>query len=739
MATKIIKNPAVLHYFKTDIKKNMKFFIICLALHMLSLPLLFATMTYDTFKKGGSYTYLSEFFIVTTVIFTGLAILAGVLIAINNYSYLHKKQESDTYMSLPLSDKQRFFTNYFSGLVTYILPVVISGVFSFISLGIFIGAVTSDAGKDSYFSYEPLIYGDHTIHWFELFFTAYFLVILAMIMFYTITVLACTLCGSIFEAIVHVVILNGIIPGLIALVSFVMFNKVPTMSWYTVMLPVLSKTSPIGAVISYFLYAEFIEYDILLLPFILKFSFWLIAFTALYLGVSFLLYKFRKAEDVAKPYVFKSYYYIIMTCITFAFIAAIPAYWEVLISPILVATVVFYLIFEIITNRGFKNFGFSVIRCVATIVISFVLIMILNNSWSFGIGKRVPKAESVKSVSINYTSLDNAVDRYNDYMNFTDEDIIKIITDYHKDAVEYAYDNLYSTSFMEYNDYYYHQTYEVTYKLKNGTSFTRFLPCTNEMRITLAEIETYDEYINDRTEYIYEDIYDRVVFEPLLGDSYEYLRIRDDGIYHGGIAENSIEVSEEEFEKFKKELSKAIKLDLSDRTYEQIVSPYACYGLLDISLSSMYVYEYDEHILSVLKKYGIYTTTPKQYLEENCAEVNPFSQIFIAYYDKYDFHSYEDYEKTDKSYRYFGYNPSSEREHELMLELATKLAPFNFDSENPYVLERHYKVPKKYEHLAEELYKLGSRTQFEDWYDVEYDGEQYDDYYYEDEELVYYE
>ena len=74
-----------------------------------------------------------------------------------------------------------------------------------------------------------------------------------------------------------------------------------------------------------------------------------------------------------------------------------------------------------------------------------------------------------------------------------------------------------------------------------------------------------------------------------------------------------------------------------------------------------------------------------------------------------------------------------------MLELATKLAPFNFDSENPYVLERHYKVPKKYEHLAEELYKLGSRTQFEDWYDVEYDGEQYDDYYYEDEELVYYE
>ncbi|MBE6836676.1 MAG: MFS transporter [Ruminococcus sp.] len=734
MAMKIFKNAAALHYFKTDLKKNLKFFIICLALHMFSFPLMFITMTYDATKRPEEYLGISDFFVAIAFLFAGLAILAGVLIAINNFSYLHKKHESDTYMSLPLSDKQRFFTDYFSGLATYIVPLIISGVFTFITAGIFIATVTGDNAKSDIFGYEPIIYNDHTIHWFEILFIAYFLVIIAMIMFYTITVLACTLCGSIFEAIVHVIILNGAIPGMIMLVTFIMFNKVPTMSWYSVMLPILSKTSPIGAAVSYVLYMGLIDYDTLLLPFLFKFSAWLIVFTVLYVIGSFLLYKFRKAEDVAKPYVFKSYYYIIMTCITFAICSAIPVYWEIMLAPMLVVAVVFYLIFEVITNRGFKKFGYSAIRCAATIAISFVLIIILNNPWGFGLGKIVPKASSVKSVSITYRGIHST---YYDSITFTDKDAIKIITEYHKDAVEDAYkDNDYG-NFMGYDDNYYDSAHTVTYKLKNGTTFTRELDCDTEQLLALAEIETFDEYAKGMANRFYEEIKIENQFLFITPfETYGYGNEKSTGFFYGDVDVEFI-ASDEKFNSFAKDLKKAIERDFSERTYNQIIKPYSYCGYLSINGKSQYVYEYDEHILSVLKKYGIYTTTPKKYLEENYFDTNPFNKMYINYTNNMSSYSYELYKKQEKSYRYFNKTPSTPREHELMLELATVLVPFNFESENPYVLG-HFFVPEQYEHLADELYSLGSEIPYEEWIDteVEYGDEYYEDYY---DEYEYYE
>ena len=732
MAMKLFKNPAVKHYFKMDLKKNCKFFIICLALHMLSFPLLFITLTYDAKQTVKTYNDISEIILPLAIVLTGAAFLVGIIIAICNYSYLHKKHESDTYMSLPLSDKQRFLTDYFAGLVAYVLPFIISGVFTFITAGIFTATITGDSYHNGNFSYEPIVYDGHTIHWFEWLIVAYVLVTIAIIMFYTIAVLACTLCGSIFETIIHTVILNGAIPGMIALLTFIMFNRVPGVRFSDIMLPILSKTSPIGAAISYFMYAEVLGEEVLLLPFVVKFASWLVVFTVAYVCGAYLLYKIRKAEDVAKPYVFKAYYFIIITCITFAVCSAIPIYTELMIIPMIIIAFVIYLAFEVITKRGFKKFGFSLLRCFATIAGSILLVGLLNNPWGFGIGSRVPSVNSVKSVSINYMNIE--IDSYYwETSSYTDKEAIETVIKVHEKASERVTEKAEFGKFLDNYDpeSYYSQTV-ITYKLKNGTTFTRAYNFSVEERKMLVNLETTDEYaeqmadcFEEEYKFIENSHYTYFSFRTLF-DAYNF-GIDDDSWYYDEAYEKVYLTSVDEYKSFVKDMTKAIELDLKDRTIEQIKKPRSYYGSFTIQHCHFHVYEHDENILSVLAKYGIYNTTPELELNEKSVDMSIVESMYIYYADDpYD-------ERNHNSTRYFAMNPVSDRVRELMKQLVLNAVPYNFESDVVYGLNLFGNttviVPPEYEHLAKELYSYGSEDWI-DWNDSEYYHDYYEDEYY---------
>lgn len=730
MAMKLFKNPAVKHYFKMDLKKNSKFFIICLALHMLSFPLLFITLTYDAKQTVKTYNDISAIILPLAIVLTGAAFLVGIIIAICNYSYLHKKHESDTYMSLPLSDKQRFLTDYFSGLVAYVLPFIISSVFTFITAGIFTATITGDSYHNGNFSYEPIVYDGHTIHWFEWLIVAYVLVTIAIIMFYTIAVLACTLCGSIFETIIHTVILNGAIPGMIALLTFIMFNRVPGVRFSDIMLPILSKTSPIGAAISYFMYSEVLGNEVLLLPFVVKFASWLVVFTVAYICGAYLLYKIRKAEDVAKPYVFKSYYFIIITCITFAVCSAIPIYTELMIIPMIIIAFVIYLAFEVITKRGFKKFGFSLLRCFATIAGSILLVGLLNNPWGFGIGNRVPSVNSVKSVSINYMNIE--IDSYYwETSSYTDKDAIETIIKVHEKASERVTDEAEFGKFLDnYDPESYYSETVITYKLKNGTTFTRAYNFSVEERKMLINLETTDEYAEQMAEFFNEE------YKFIENSHYTYFSFRTlFNVYNFGVQQNSwwyeengkdCIASTDEYKSFVKDMTKAIELDLKDRTIEQIRNPHSYYGYFSIQNGTFYVYEHDENILSVLAKYEIYNLTPE-------LELNVYGDkcIVESMYIRYADDPFD--ERAYNSTRYFAMNPESDRVRELMKQLVLVGVPYNYESDMVYNLNYYgivsVVVPPEYEHLAKELYSYGSE-EWIDWNEEEYYHDYYDDEYY---------
>ena len=51
-----------------------------------------------------------------------LLLLLGVLCAVTGFSYLHSRERTDFYHSLPLSRRQLFFISYLSGLLIFFVP-----------------------------------------------------------------------------------------------------------------------------------------------------------------------------------------------------------------------------------------------------------------------------------------------------------------------------------------------------------------------------------------------------------------------------------------------------------------------------------------------------------------------------------------------------------------------------------------------------------------------------------------
>lgn len=390
MDTKKTKNSFVGHYFCNGLLKNSQITIVCLILHLISFPVTLGIYTVGEYfgehKKFSTVNDVAEVFFVLSVIFTALAVLAGVMIAMGSFSYLHKKHEADMYLSLPLSDRQRFWCDYLSGLVSYVVPVIIAQVVTFC-----VSLVTM------HFLPEMKSFGTsgYDLSLGKVVLELYALAIVVMIMLYTFTVLACVLCGNIFEALLSTVLINGAIPGLLLLLTYISFNKVWSLEWVNSVIPILSKTSPFGAVFSFVYYADLYGDEAFRTGFMLKFMLWILIFTLIFAALSYVLYKSRKAESVSKPYVFKGYYYALISSITFAICSIIPMSFETLIVPIIVVAVVAYMIFKVIANRGFKNVKSSLLRSLATIGFSLLIIEALNTPWGFGIPQRVPDADKI--------------------------------------------------------------------------------------------------------------------------------------------------------------------------------------------------------------------------------------------------------------------------------------------------------------------------------------------------------
>ena len=680
--------------FKYRVKSEFRIMVILTILNFVAAPVnLVNYFIYENQVKNNPMQNIrfNEWYVIIGAVSTAFAVVSGILIAMNIFKYLYKKSVVDMTLSLPLTTKQRFFSDFLAGGFIYLVPFILTSILSIIINAV--GMQLISPPNDTFYKMisKSLI-------------TLIVAGLLIMLMLYVLTILVLTCCGSMFEALAYTVIINGLIPGTIAVFGFIFLGNLYGINVESNIIPIIEKTSPVGGIIIS-LYSS-INYNNAYIP--LKLS-WVIPFviiTALYLGLSYFLYTKRKAEQVSKPFVYKAFYYIMITSITFCIgtLFTLDGLTQNII-PLIIITSIIYLIFEVITNRGFKKFYKSVIRYVLTIACVVGISSVFSATGGLGAVVRVPDASSVKSVEMNYNGIYNQAGYYTDKQlpKYENTETIKAVVAMHQMVIE-RYNK--EKEIKSNNDIDYASPVSETvsyitikYNLKNGTSFLRQYDITFEELLKLKDIDTTNEYKDNFISNLKQDYYNRKYFPEIYIvnnlDSTNYeLTLKDD-------------MSTELFDA----LSKDIKA-LPSEEYFAPTKEMLC--ILNIASTRVPINENYFNTLMVFKKYNV-KLPAKNYsdlISNNKLLVgNPNSTAKVVNNNTYYYSSSNIY-----SYNNSNYNVINENSPEI--ETVLKNLQKNYFTTEPcysFIINgQNYIIPPQYNDYAEKVFNSG--TQFNDEY-----------------------
>lgn len=603
--------------FCNRVKANKRSAIILTILHIISAPLILINgivydVTYEKYQKARelmlleygyvdyeklpTYYDFNEMYLVIAVLATIIAVCTGVVIAMNVFSYLYKKTLVDNVYSLPLTTKQRFLSDFLAGAATYLVPFLTSSVVTFICC--IVGSLIDPNWRDLGLSNEAVAaFGAQSIG--QLIFQVSVYGFFLMLMLYVLTVLVITCCGNILESVLYTFIANGLIPATIAALGFGVFgyNLYGIDITYDV-LPWIERTSPIGGAIGIIegIESSMGNMGLVVINWLLPFIF----FTAVYFGLAFFLYCRRKAEDVSRPFVYKLFYYIMITAFTFCLAALFVGEnsMDVGIIPLVITGAIFYFIMDIIVNRGFRKFWMTVIRYAVTITTLIVAIFIVQATDGLGLVYYMPAESSVKSIAIDYNgALDQFSGGYNyyyySYYNNDDETIvleerenISAVMDMHKALVEEYRVSKDTYGYQRYRDGDY---VEFTYTLYSGRKLTRYYTITPAQSELLRAIDLSDEYIEQTVEATRKEMLQEIVYAENSTYSTNLITITTATVIDDHVVLSS---SNDNCFALVNEFCDAYKADLLDMTPEQFYgtdSQVLC--LVNAGLSRVYLTE----------------------------------------------------------------------------------------------------------------------------------------------------
>ena len=121
MTSKVLTN-AMKHNILNCLKSNKKITILITIFHALAFPLIILSCIYNCY--AGRDTYPDDIYAVIAVLTTGAAGISGIIIAMNNFRYLYNKSQVDMCLSQPMTRRQRFISDYISGIISYVLPFI---------------------------------------------------------------------------------------------------------------------------------------------------------------------------------------------------------------------------------------------------------------------------------------------------------------------------------------------------------------------------------------------------------------------------------------------------------------------------------------------------------------------------------------------------------------------------------------------------------------------------------------
>lgn len=495
-ATSTLKKSFFKTHFKNTILENKKFLFIISVLHLIGYPVIAFTIRYYSEHPDNT----DESYAIASCIALAIAILSGAIIAISIFNYLYKKSTVDMNLSLPLTTRQRFLSEYFAGLTIYIVPAIIGGL---------IGTVILLTGK-----HELMEIVKYTIYIGSV-------VIIGMILYYSLTVLILSCCGSLFETILSTLLINAMIPASIYLLSYtIISNDSFGLSSNSLFLNQIFISSPIGNAAFIIYFFDNVNTNL--------YVHWLIPtliFTVLIVLLSYFLYKKRKAEQVSKPYVYKFIYYAILFFVTFCIISIFKVSTgssdytaqtdstpiDASFFPAVMCSGIVFFIMEIISNRGFKKFWLSILKFAGTITCIYAVLLLCHATNGFGVNKYVPLESAVDNVIIDFDNTST----YN--LPIRNKHTIHDVVSLHEKVIKEKYEDK-NTSHKEIPESeldqrikngalatYNRNNISITYYLKNGSILTREYNVSDEqMEQLYASMMTgrdYAEYCYHKLSY----------------------------------------------------------------------------------------------------------------------------------------------------------------------------------------------------------------------------------------------
>ncbi len=684
--------------FILSLKANKKVLMVMSALHLFGLPLLSAVLVVDSYHSETFYEVGSAFLLIG-IFCLASALLCGIIITVNSFSYLYKKSQVDMIYSLPIKRNHKFLSDFFSGLAGYTVPYIVACVMS--QIIIVLGQLVLRGNDDFSMIQEAGV----LILQLEL------IGLFAMTMLYTLIVLVLCCCGSFFESCMNIVMINLFIPGTIAVVALMFFSELYGVPVFDTILPILGYTSPIGAAIYFLNDVDNLlvdETDVIYINVVL-YAKWIVAFlafTVVYFFIAMTLYKKRKAEDVSKPYVFKLLYYVLITVITMT-ICLIARFEGDVIIPVLIFAFIIYMIFEVITNRGFKKFYKSIARYTVTVIGIFIIACVSDSTHGFGVQDKVYSSSKIKSVELSYSGIDsvlNEVDTSYGFYGFsdlngakyTDRGIIETVTNVQRQALEtYRSGNyLFQGSGLDSG---YYDTYEVNadtntpvyymkfrFNLKSGKSVTR------EYYLSFEQIKQL--FVLDSTENIAQMKADDLMSSLDRGDKYALSY----SIHYDEMNSFSREITKDEA----KELAECYKLDYMETTVDEFMNSRPLCYLGSNFVNKLPVRENFSRTIDFITKHGG--------LEASSIRSTYFDNAEGVLYSPKGYLSWNSNEITSTfgcitAKQGFSHKISAQETSELL-----KYATLNYYAEEDcYVLEvygSYYVIPEKYSKLAEDIY-----------------------------------
>jgi len=319
-----------------------------------------------------------------------IMVIFSVMIPSFSQSYLYKKRSIDFYHSLPYTRTELYVTNFLTGLISFVVPLIL--IFGFNTI--------------IYFSMGFSHYIDYTVLAKGLLFSILFYSIL-----YSVTMFAASLSGNIIAELTMVMFVFGIIPafkGILQLCLTTWFDKIALQNFnsipYFFPMLFLSKIS--------FPQSSILIGEIL----------YCIGYALVFAALGSICYRFRKSEDCNRFYVFTWVKRIFKYSLTFLVSLLLGIVFQQMVSNhhilFMVAGFVIggfltFITIQSVFEKSFKAMFANMNAFIPFCIITCVLMLFISAD-VFHVNDYIPKLKNVESIGMEFngshsTYLENGV------------------------------------------------------------------------------------------------------------------------------------------------------------------------------------------------------------------------------------------------------------------------------------------------------------------------------------------